>query len=73
MTDLRKEKVILNGVDLIAFGFSPGKYFQDIFKFLLNARLNLEVNTREEEIALVKKHFSVTDGSPLVDPRTHVD
>ncbi|MCD6582513.1 MAG: CBS domain-containing protein [Desulfuromusa sp.] len=65
MTDLRKEKVILNGVDLISLGFVPGKYFQDIFKFLLNARLNLMINTREEEIILVRKHFSVEDGSPL--------
>lgn len=65
MTDLRKEKVILNGVDLISLGFSPGKYFQDIFKFLLNARLNLKIKTREEEIILVRKHFSIEDGSPL--------
>ena len=64
ITDLRKEKNLLNGADLIALGFVPGKYFQDIFKFLLQARLDLEVKTRAEEIALVKKHFSVT-GSPF--------
>ncbi|NOQ42561.1 MAG: CBS domain-containing protein [Desulfuromusa sp.] len=64
MTDLRKEKVILNGADLISLGFLPGKYFQDIFEFLLNARLNLKINTRDDEIALVQKHFSLEDGSP---------
>ncbi|MDA3904133.1 MAG: CBS domain-containing protein [Desulfuromusa sp.] len=64
MTTLRKEQVILSGDDLIFLGFPPGKYFQDIFEFLLNARLNLEINTREEEILLVKKHFSIADGSP---------
>ena len=65
MTDLRKEKVILNGRDLISLGFSTGRHFQDIFCFLLNARLNLEVHTREEEIALVKKNFSISDVYPL--------
>ncbi len=63
MTDLRREKVILNGKDLIALGFPPGKYFQDIFDFLLKARLNLEIDTREEEILLVKKHFSNSNAS----------
>ncbi len=66
ITRLRKEKVILDGAALISLGFSPGKYFQDIFKMLLDARLNLEINTREEEILLVKQNFSVADGSPAV-------
>jgi len=65
ITNLRKEKVILDGADLISLGFLPGRYFQDIFKMLLNARLNLEVRTREEEILLVKQNFSVAaDTSP---------
>ncbi|MDX2480045.1 MAG: CBS domain-containing protein [Desulfuromusa sp.] len=64
MTTLRIEKVVLSGDDLISIGFPPGKYFQDIFALLLNARLNLEINTREEEILLVKKNFSIADGSP---------
>ncbi|MDX2493346.1 MAG: CBS domain-containing protein [Desulfuromusa sp.] len=64
MTNLRKEKVILDGAALISLGFPPGRYFQDIFKVLLDARLNLEIKTREEEILLVKQKFSVADGSP---------
>ncbi|MCK5913946.1 MAG: CCA tRNA nucleotidyltransferase, partial [Desulfuromusa sp.] len=63
ITELRKEKNILTGADLIALGFVPGKYFQDIFMLLLHARLDSGVKTREEEIILVKQHFSVT-GSP---------
>jgi len=64
ITKLRKEKVALDGAALISLGFSPGKYFQDIFKMLLDARLNLEISTREEEILLVKQKFSVAAGSP---------
>lgn len=63
MTDLRKEKVILNGDDLISLGFTPGRYFQGIFEFLLNARLNKEVITREDEVILVNNHFSSVAGS----------
>jgi len=57
MTDLRKEKVILNGDDLISLGFTPGRSFQDIFELLLKARLNQEINSREEEISFVKEKF----------------
>ncbi|MCD6187753.1 MAG: CBS domain-containing protein [Desulfuromusa sp.] len=63
ITSLRKEKVLLDGADLIALGFSPGRYFQDIFQVLLDARLNCEVKTREEEINLVKKKFTVGNAS----------
>ncbi|MEA3363978.1 MAG: CBS domain-containing protein [Thermodesulfobacteriota bacterium] len=64
ITDLRKEKVLLDGAALISLGFSPGRYFQDIFKMLLDARLNQEIKTREEEILLIQQNFSVADGSP---------
>ncbi|MCK4503544.1 MAG: CBS domain-containing protein, partial [Desulfuromonadales bacterium] len=57
VTDLRKEKIILNGADLIALGFSPGRHFQEIFNCLLRARLDYRITSREEEIALVEKHF----------------
>ncbi|RLB72381.1 MAG: hypothetical protein DRH06_11525 [Deltaproteobacteria bacterium] len=66
VTDLRKEKVLLDGESLISLGFAPGRYFQDIFKMLLDARLNHEINTREEEILLVQKKFS-----PFADSSTH--
>ncbi len=58
VTDLRKEKVILDGTALISLGFAPGKYFQVIFKTLLDARLNNEIETREDEVLLVQKTFS---------------
>jgi len=65
MTDLRKEKILLNGDDLISLGFSPGRYFQNIFEHLLKARLNQEINTREEEIHCVKENFSHLHGSSM--------
>jgi tRNA nucleotidyltransferase (CCA-adding enzyme) len=73
MTDLRKEKVILNGRDLIALGFSPGWNFQNIFEVLLKARLNQEISSREEELLLVKQKFQIWTNLPLVDPNRHVD
>ena len=57
ITELRKTKSALNGRDLISLGLAPGRNFQDIFKFLLDARLNRQVYSRVDEIALVKKHF----------------
>jgi len=57
VTDLRKITIALKGADLIALGLSPGKHFQEIFSFVLHARLNGEISRNEDEIALVKRHF----------------
>ncbi|SEA65674.1 tRNA nucleotidyltransferase (CCA-adding enzyme) [Desulfuromusa kysingii] len=58
-TELRKEKIILNGDDLITLGFKPGRSFQEIFIALLKARLNQEIQTRDDEIGFVKANFQV--------------
>lgn len=60
MTELRKTKISLNGQDLINLGLTPGPNFQNIFKFLLDARLNRQVYSRADEINLVKETFSST-------------
>ena len=57
MTDLRRRRVLLNGRDLIALGLTPGRRFQEIFASLLDARLNGEVRSRADEIALVRTRF----------------
>jgi len=57
VTGLRKEQVLLNGKDLIALGLRPGKYFNQVFMVLLEARLDGEIFSREDEIALVKQRF----------------
>ncbi|WP_321390773.1 CBS domain-containing protein [uncultured Desulfuromusa sp.] len=73
MTELRKEKIILNGDDLISLGFTPGRYFQNIFTALLKARLNHDILTREEEIRFVKEQYINLMAQPLVDPHRHVE
>ena len=65
VTDLRREKILISGGDLIELGYCPGRYFQKIFDFLLMARLDHEVKTRDDEIALVKRKFSKIDGTLL--------
>ncbi len=57
VTDLRKVHPLLNGQDLIALGLPPGKKFQDIFRALLDARLNNRIVTREDELALVRRGY----------------
>jgi tRNA nucleotidyltransferase (CCA-adding enzyme) len=73
ITDLRKKKIILTGDDLISLGYPPGSVFQKIFKLLLQAHLNGEVQTREDEIELVAKHFSLHCESTCVDRKIDVD
>lgn len=73
MTELRKEKLILNGDDLISLGFTPGSYFQNILAALLKARLNHVVQTRDEEIYFVKEKYGNLIAKPAVDPHRQVE
>ena len=50
-------KISLTGDDLIRMGVSPGPVFQQVFKALRDARVNGRVNSKSDEIALVKKQF----------------
>ena len=45
----------LRGHDLNGLGLSPGPHYQKIFRRVLNAKLNGEVNNVQEELELVKK------------------
>ena len=58
-SDHYRERAILkiNGDDLIKLGFSPGPNFQKILEDLKNARLNNELNSKEDEIEWIKKNF----------------
>ncbi len=47
----------LDGDDLKALGFKPGPIFREILSALQQARLNGEVRTRADEIALVEARF----------------
>ncbi|SHI74263.1 tRNA nucleotidyltransferase (CCA-adding enzyme) [Malonomonas rubra DSM 5091] len=57
VTDFRKVKVLLDGNGLIELGLKPGPHFHQVFLTLLNARLNGEIRTLEDERQLVREKF----------------
>jgi tRNA nucleotidyltransferase (CCA-adding enzyme) len=56
-TKLKGTRCILKGKDMKAMGFPPGPLFKDIMEALLEARLNNEVATREDEMAFVRERY----------------
>jgi len=50
-------KTELTGEDLIGMGMKPGPVFQDVLKTLRDARVNGQVTSRDEEVALVGSQF----------------
>jgi len=56
-TQLRGSSTKLGGRDLQALGIPPGPVFKKILATLLDARLNGQVTTRDDEIALVRRRF----------------
>jgi tRNA nucleotidyltransferase (CCA-adding enzyme) len=58
LSELRHLKPILNGNDLRAMGVPPGKKMGEVLDTLLDARLNGEVETEEEERELVRRLLS---------------
>jgi len=54
-TDWRLVEPEISGDDLKAMGLEPGPLFGDLLRRVQEARLNGEVSTREEEIALVNR------------------
>ena len=53
----RRAKILLTGDDLLEMGMEPGPVFQSVFKALREAHIKGEVETREEEVSLVRKQF----------------
>jgi tRNA nucleotidyltransferase (CCA-adding enzyme) len=56
-TRLKGAKSMLRGRDLKEMGFPPGPSYKQVLDALLAARLNNQVNTREEEVEFVTKRF----------------
>lgn len=52
-----KYEPLLRGKDLIALGFSPGPLFRFILNEVENAQLDGNINTREDAIQFVLKHW----------------
>ncbi|MCL6583903.1 MAG: CBS domain-containing protein [bacterium] len=57
LRSLRSTKVSLTGRDLQSLGYQPGPTFKKILDNLLQAKLDGEVKTRQDEIAYVKQCF----------------
>ncbi len=57
LTTLRNVKPFLTGADLKKLGYKPGPVFNKILKALLEARLEKEIESREDEIAFIKRKF----------------
>ena len=49
--------MFLTGDDLVKMGIKPGPVFQSVFKSLQEAHVKGVIETREEEVAWVKKQF----------------
>ncbi len=47
--------IVLKGHDLNGLGFVPGPHYQKIFRMILNAKLNGQIKTAQEELEFVKK------------------
>jgi len=58
LTDYYKQaELFLTGDDLVEMGIKPGPVFQSVFKSLREAHVKGVIETREEEVAWVKKQF----------------
>jgi tRNA nucleotidyltransferase (CCA-adding enzyme) len=57
LTKLRHIRPSLTGKDLKAMGYAPGPLFKKIMKTVLDARLDADVQSQEEEMAFVRKMF----------------
>ncbi len=63
-TKLKGTQVELTGKELINLGMSPGPVFKRVFEEILKARLNQEIQSKEDELALVKQKFGELLNSP---------
>lgn len=57
VTDFRKVRVLLDGNGLIDLGLQPGPHFHQVFLALLDARLNGQIHSLEDEMTLVRKNY----------------
>jgi len=68
VTQLKRTEVILKGEDLKNLGIAPGRIFKIIFNHLLEARLDGMVETREDEIELVKENYPAPQHKFAISP-----
>jgi tRNA nucleotidyltransferase (CCA-adding enzyme) len=56
-TKLKGTKILLRGKDLSNMGFQPGPIYRKIFDRVLEARLNDQIKTKQDEVRFVQEHF----------------
>ena len=56
VTDLRNAKLLVSGKDIQALGLAPSPVYGKILSAVMDAKLNGEVKTYNEELDLLKKH-----------------
>jgi len=59
LSKLRDIKLFITGKDLVALGAKPGPAFQKILGAVLDAKLNGEISTKEQEIDLAKEKIGI--------------
>ncbi len=59
LTTLRKIRPELKGEDLQEMGYKPGPLYKKIFTAMLDARLERQVKSRENEIDFVRERFKI--------------
>lgn len=64
---LRHIQTYIDGNDLKALGFQPGPGFQEILKRILDAHLDGQVSSREEELALAQNMFAAKEKTYAAD------
>jgi tRNA nucleotidyltransferase (CCA-adding enzyme) len=57
VTHLRHYKTAIQGADLKKMGYRSGPIYKTILNHLLEAKLDGEVETREDEIKFIKKNY----------------
>lgn len=56
-TKLKGTRVELSGKELIEMGMKPGPIFKQVFEEILQGRLNQEIQSKEDELALVRERY----------------
>ncbi|MBE9227090.1 CBS domain-containing protein [Phormidium sp. LEGE 05292] len=60
LTELSQIKAPLNGNDLKALGYKPGKQFKEILDALLTATLDDKIDSKESAEAFIAEHFPLS-------------
>jgi tRNA nucleotidyltransferase (CCA-adding enzyme) len=72
ITSLRHVKIALSGRDLKAMGVPAGPIYRECLQAVLEARLNGEVKTRQDEMAFARRYLKRAGGDRPPSPATTV-